>query len=29
MQMQAYLDEIKLKLTGGVLQLEINDATLM
>ena len=29
MQMQAYLDEIKLKLTGGVLQLEIDDATLM
>lgn len=29
MQMQAYLDEIKLRLTGGVLQLEIDDATIM
>ena len=29
MQMQAYIDAIKLPLTGGVLQLEIDDATLM
>lgn len=29
MQMQAYVDEIKLHLTGGVLQLEIDDATIM
>ena len=29
MQMQAYLDEIKLKLTGGILELELDDAILM
>ena len=29
MQMQAYVDEVKLRLTGGVLQLEIDDATIM
>ena len=29
MQMQAYVDEIKLNLTGGVLHLEIDDATIM
>lgn len=29
MQMQAYIDEIKLHLTGGVLQLEIDDSTIM
>lgn len=29
MQMQAYIDEIKLRLTGGVLHLEIDDATIM
>ena len=29
MQMQAYIDAIKLPLTGGVLQLEIDDATIM
>lgn len=29
MQMQAYVDEIKLRLTGGVLHLEIDDATIM
>ena len=28
MTMQAYLDEIKMSLTGGVLDLEIDDATL-
>ena len=29
MQMQAYVDEVRLRLTGGVLQLEIDDATIM
>ena len=29
MQMQFYVDEIKLRLTGGVLELEIDDATIM
>lgn len=29
MQMQAYIDAIKLQLTGGVLELELDDATLM
>ena len=29
MQMQAYVDEVKLRLTGGVLELEIDDATIM
>ena len=28
MKMQAYVDEIKLKITGGVLELEIEDATI-
>ena len=28
MQMDAYVDEIKLALTGGVLDLEVDDSTL-
>ena len=29
MKMQAYLDEIKLEVTGGILKLELDDSVLM